>query len=192
MKTAITNFVLALLVFTSCAHHDTANAGKSPEKSPSELVTEYANSHFNYTDSFSIVSIEGPDSAYSPYRRLLSCSYIASSDLTRLYQYQNAIYDGKNRKAYTDSIAMLVSDIDTIYKRIITADLDNQFPKTASEPYNRLAVRVNYLLDGRPNSQFFFYEADGLSISHCTSDNYELIKNIDKYITEFRSVYRDF
>jgi hypothetical protein len=143
-------------------------------------------------DSFSIEKIEGPDSVYTPYRRLMACSLLAAQNISSLYRYQNAIYEGKNRKIYQDSIAMLVADMDTIRHRIMTADIDNQFPKIASESYNRLAVTVKYRLNGRLNEQVFYYEGDGQSISHCTADNFELIKKTDEVLDEFRRVYNDF
>jgi hypothetical protein len=192
MKTNIKLLALVFLAMTSCAHKDSPSPEKTSEKSPSELVTEFVNSHFTYVDSFSIEKIEGPDSVYTPYRRLMACSYFASKNISMLYKYQNAIYDGENKKIYLDSIAMLVADMDTIRDRIITADIDNQFPKMASEPYNRLAVTVKYRLNGRLNEQVFYYDGDGLSISHCSADNFELIKKIDESLDEFSRVYNDF
>jgi hypothetical protein len=91
--------VSALLVLSSCAHPHAVHPGdSSSDKSPSELVTEYVNSHFSCADSFTIVKIEGPDSVYTPFPHLSIYSYIASRDLTKLNDYQNAIYAGKSRK----------------------------------------------------------------------------------------------
>jgi hypothetical protein len=82
--------------------------------------------------------------------------------------------------------------MDSIHRRLITADIDMQYPKSASEPSNRLAVTVEYRLNGKLHSQVFYFDGDGRSISHCSSDLQKLIQNTDESLREFRQVHDDF
>jgi hypothetical protein len=179
-----------LIVFASCAHRDAASS--TPVKSPSDLIADYVNSHSMYVESFSIVEIGTPDSVYTPYYALQTSSYIANQDIALLYRYQNSISDGNDRKVYSDSIAMLVSEMDSLHHELIAADVQNQLPKNTGKPNNCIAVTAKFRLNGRLDEQTFYYSLDGQYISHTTADNFALIKKTDEYDREFRRVYRDF
>lgn len=157
----------------------------SKTKTPIET---YLKEHNPNLKSLEMIEVSETDSTYSPYRELMSLSYMYTSLGADIASLNSKAFKAKSNKEaisildsalniYTQEYSRLDSTTSKCFKAI-------DFPDLATEK-NRIYAKAKYKIDGEVKEQCFYFNADGETIGHTDED----IRNLtNEILSELKSL----
>lgn len=163
----------------------------SKAKTPIET---YLKEHNPNLKSLEIIEVSETDSTYSPYRELMSLSYMYTSLGTDIASLNSKAFEAKSNKEaisildsalsiYTQEYSRLDSTTSKCFKAI-------DFPDLATEK-NRICAKAKYKIDGEVKERFFYFNADGETIGHTDEDIRNLANEILSELKILRNAKRE-
>lgn len=157
----------------------------SKAKTPIET---YLKEHNPNLESLEMIEVSETDSAYSPYRELISLSYVYTDLDADIASLNSKAFKAKSNKEaisildsalniYTQEYSRLDSITFKCFRAIDFSDL-------ATEK-NRICAKAKYKIDGEVKEQRFYFNADGETIGHTDED----IRNLaNEILSELKSL----
>lgn len=152
---------LSALCLSSCS---------SKTETPLEI---YLNEHNQNLKSLEIIEVSEIDSAYSPYKELMSLSYMYSklgADIAKLNAKAFKAKSNKEAIAILDSALNIYNQEDAKLDPITNKCFKSiDFPELIDEK-NRIYIKAKYKIDGKTQEHNFYFNEDGKTIGHTEED----------------------
>lgn len=146
------------------------NGCSSKTETPLEAYIKKQNPNL---ESLEIIEVSEMDSIYSPYKELLSLSYIYSKLGADIVELSAKAFEAKSSK---EAISLLDSALNIYTKE--NAKLDPittkcfksiDYPSLIDEK-NRVFIKAKYAINGNIEERYFYFNEDGKTIGHTDED----------------------
>ena len=163
------------------------------------IIEKYINDNFYNVQSLQIIEVAEPDSAYSPYRQLLSLDYFYNAATTKMLMYSVQAFEEKNKKKailLLDSALSIYDSISNQYDSIThKCFLAVDFPNINTNPKNRIFINAKYRINGKLEEQRFYFNENENKIGHCENDikkaAQKLLQSMEELDNEREKVQKD-
>lgn len=163
----------------------------SKAKTPIET---YLKEHNPNLESLEILEVSEIDSIYSPFRELMSLSYMYVSLGADIASLNSKAFKAKSNKEailildsalniYTQEYSRLDSITSKCFRAI-------DFPDLVTEK-DRICAKAKYKIDGEVKNQRFYFNADGETIGHTDEDIRNLANEILSELESLRKAKRE-
>ena len=133
----------------------------------------YLNKHNPNLSSLEIIEVSEIDSIYSPYKELMSLSYMYSKLGADIAKLNAKAFEAKSTK---EAILILDSALNIYNQEDAKLDpITNKCFKSIDFPSlvddkNRIYIKAKYKIDGKTQEHNFYFNEDGKTIGHTEED----------------------